>query len=219
MPVQQSWDYECGALWARDLADSPPTLPQPHATVAFSEAAPDAAPDAATALAAAMGLAGPCEVQRRIEAGSRCFVARVEGAIAGYGWVSQGEERIGELERMLRMRPDEAYIWDCATLEPFRRQGIYSGLLAHIVAVMRREGLHRLWIGANLQNRPSLKGFARAGFHPAIFIVFVRLLRSSHSWVIGAPSAPSALVADARWALTSDYTAHADHTERQPAPE
>ncbi|HET9109639.1 MAG TPA: GNAT family N-acetyltransferase [Ktedonobacterales bacterium] len=200
MSVQPSWEFECGALWARDLTGSLSASPQPHATVAFSEAAPDAA----TALATAMGLAEPCEVQRRFTAGSRCFLARVEGVIAGYGWVSRGEERIGELERVLRMRPDEAYIWDCATLEPFRRQGIYSGLLAHIVAMLRREGLHRLWIGANLQNRPSLKGFAHAGFHPAILVVYVRLLRSSHSWVIGAPSAPSALVADARRSLASD---------------
>lgn len=197
MPSQPLWAYERGALWAMDLDAATQAPARPHAVATFSEAAPAAA----GTLAAAMGLAEPREAQRRFTRGSRCFVAWIEGAIAGYGWVSQGEEEIGELERVLRMRPGEAYIWDCATLEPFRRRGIYSALLGHIVATLRREGLQRLWIGASLGNQPSLKGFANAGFQPAITILYIRLLRVSHSWLIGAASAPPALIADARWAL------------------
>ncbi len=208
MPFQRLWEYERGVLWAMDLDGSSPAASPSHLTVAFSEATPDLA----TALATAMGLAESSEVQRRFAAGSRCFVAWIDDAIAGYGWVSQGEERIGELERVMRMRPGEAYIWDCATLSPFRRQGIYNAFLAHVVATLRREGFRRLWIGASLQNRPSLQAFAYAGFKPAINIVYVRLVRVSYSWVTGAPSAPTALVVDARRALAIG------HEARTPAP-
>ncbi len=205
MPFQSLWAFERGALWAMDLDGALPAAARSHTAATFSEAAPGAE----EALAAAMGLAGSRAVQRRFAAGSRCFVARIEGAITGYGWVSQGEEQIGELERVLRMRPGEAYIWDCATLEPFRRQGIYSGLLAHIAATLRREGLQRLWIGASLGNRPSLRGFASAGFQPVITILYIRLLRVSHSWLVGAASAPPALVADARRALVASHDTRA----------
>lgn len=200
MPVQRLWAFERGALWAMDLGEAAPPRSKPRITATFHEAAPEAA----AMLAAAMGFAEPCEVQQRFTTGSRCFVAWAESAIAGYGWVSQGKERIGELERVVRMRPEEAYIWDCATLPPFRRQGIYSALLAYIATAMRREGFRRVWIGASLRNRPSLKGFAHAGFQPTVNVIYLRLLRLSHSWVLGAASAPSALVADARWALVAD---------------
>ena len=197
MPSQPLWAYERGALWAMDLDGKRPGPMRTQTSARFSEAKPETA----LALAAAMNLAEPHIVQRRFTAGSRCFVARIDGAIAGYGWISQGVEHIGELERELRMRPDEAYIWDCATLPLFRRQGIYSALLEYIAAALRDEGIRRLWIGASLKNRPSLRGFANAGFQPAITIIYIRLLSVSHSWLIGEASAPPALVADARGTL------------------
>lgn len=200
MPSQRLWAFERGALWAMDLDKATPAPARSPTVATFGEVAPEAA----DLLSRAMGGAGPCEAQRRFAAGSRCFVARIEGDIAGYGWVSQGEECIGELERIIRLRPDEAYIWDCATLEPFRRLGVYSALLGYIATTLRREGLRRLWIGASLQNRPSLKGFANAGFQPVVIILYARLLRMSRSWLIGAASAPPALVAGARWALVDD---------------
>ncbi len=200
MPSQPLWAYERGILWALDLESAPPAPARSRSAETFAEAAPE---DAA-ALAVTMGLTEPSEVLRRFAAGSRCFVARIDDTIATYGWVSQGEEQIGELERVMRMRPGEAYIWDCATLEPFRRQGLYSALLIYIVAILKSEGARRVWIGASLQNRPSLKGFANAGFKPVITILYVRLLGLSHSWLLGVAGATPALVADARWALTND---------------
>jgi GNAT superfamily N-acetyltransferase len=216
MPAQPLWAYERGVLWALDLESAPPATSRPSTNATFTEATPEDA----GALAAAMSYTGPEEVQRRSAAGSRCFVARIGDAIAAYGWVSQGEERIGELERLLRMRPGEAYIWDCATLEPYRRQGLYSALLVYIVAMLRREGLRRIWIGASLQNRPSLKGFANAGFQPVITILYARLLGLSHSWLVGVANAPPALVADARQALTNDRSPHgiADRVRSRSSP-
>lgn len=202
MPAQRLWAYERGALWAMTLDhETPPPLTL--AGVAFGEAAPT---DAAE-VAAAMELSTPAEALERFGAGSRCFTARVAGEIACYGWVSWGSERIGELERVLRMRPDEAYIWDCATLEPFRRRGIYGALLGFMVATLRAEGANRLWIGASTRNEPSLRAFASAGFRPAVQLTFARLLMMSHLWVIGARGAHAALVADARAALAEPHKA------------
>ena len=196
MPAQRLWAYERGALWVMTLDhDIPP--PVTLAGVAFGEAAPA---DAAE-VAAAMGLSAPAEALERFGAGSRCFTARVAGEIACYGWVSWGSERIGELERVLRMRPDEAYIWDCATLEPYRRRGIYGALLRFMVATLRAEGANRLWIGASTRNEPSLRAFASAGFRPAVGVTFARLLSLRHLWVSGAAGAAPTLVAYARRAL------------------
>jgi len=202
MPFQRLWAYEHGTLWAMALDDDVPA-PAVTPSVTFSEVPPEAA----ASLAMAMGPEQLPEVQRRFAVGKRCFVARFEGEIAAYGWVSQGIERIGELERSLHMEPDEAYIWDCATLPAFRRRGLYTTLLRHIAIVLGGEGVRRLWIGTSIQNRPSLMGMAAAGFRPVIKVTFVRMLTLSHLWVTGEATAPPAYIADAQRALI-DARAH-----------
>lgn len=196
MSARRLWAYEHGTLWVMVLDGYVPA-PVASRAATFSEAPPEAA----AAIAEAMALGEPSEVGRRFAAGSRCFVAHVAGEIVAYGWVSRGMERIGELERSLRMRPDEAYIWDCATIPQFRRQGLYTALLGYIAAMLRDEGMRRLWIGTSLQNRPSLRGMANAGFQPVLKVLYFRLLKISHAWVIGEAAAPPAHVADAQRAL------------------
>lgn len=208
MHSRRLWAYEHGTLWTMVLDGNVPA-PAVSLAVTFGEAPPEAVEP----LAATMGLEEPSEVRRRFAAGSRCFVARVEGDVAAYGWVSQRVERIGELERSLHMRPDEAYIWDCATLPGFRRRGLYTALLGYIAATLRDEGVRRLWIGTSLQNRPSLLGMAAAGFRPVIRVMFVRVLRLSHVWVSGEATAPPAHVADAQRALTGARERGRQHNE------
>src|SRR5262245_59347684 len=118
MAAQRHWAFERGALWTMNLQDpaAAPVLPQVVAALG------EVQQDTATALAAAMGLADPALVLRRFASGRRCFAAWVAGAIASYGWVSRGRECIGELERPIRLRDGEAYIWECATLPPHRRK-------------------------------------------------------------------------------------------------
>lgn len=207
MPAQRLWAYERGELWALGFDRDIPA-PVALAGVAFGEAA---LADGAR-VAAAMG--APAEAQARFAIGSRCFIAQIAGEIACYGWVSQGCERIGELERELRMLPGEAYIWDCATLEPFRRRGLYSALLRFMVATLRAEGANRLWIGASTHNEPSLRAFASAGFQPAVQVTFARLLSLRHFWVNGVAGAPPALVAYARQALVIPAQAERGAPER-----
>jgi ribosomal protein S18 acetylase RimI-like enzyme len=100
------------------------------------------------------------------------------------------------------MQPGEAYIWDCVTLPAFRRRGLYVALLRHIVGVLRAEGLRRLWIGASLDNTPSIRGFRSAGFRPVLRLIYLRVLGLRGNWLVGDAAAPAALVADARRALS-----------------
>ncbi len=200
--MQRLWAFERGTLWALELDGSAPDAAVPSQLGAtFREVlAGDVA--SVTALAAAMGMSDPGPVRERLESGRRCFVASIEGTIAAYGWVSQGVERIGELERTMVMHPGEAYIWDCATLPAFRRRGLYGAVLRHIVGVLRGEGLRRLWIGASRDNAPSIRGFRSAGFRPVITLAYLRVLGLRYISLAGDASAPPALVSDARRALT-----------------
>lgn len=189
--------YERGTMWAIEPAGDVFVTVLPLAAATFDEARRDRAEE----VAAAMGLDDAEAVIQRLDAGRRCFVARVDGAVAAYGWVSQGEERIGELERAFHLAAGEAYIWDCATLPAYRQRGLYGALLSYMVARLREDGVRLIWIGASLGNQPSVRGFASAGFQPVITLTYLRLMGISRVRIHADPAAPPGLAADARAAL------------------
>jgi ribosomal protein S18 acetylase RimI-like enzyme len=120
--------------------------------VAYREARPeDAGP-----LAEAMGARDQTVVEQRFAGARRCFAAWDGSRVAAYGWASQGDEYVGELERTFRLQAGEAYIWDCATLPEYRGRRLYSALLDYMVAELRGAGAGRIWIGASLDNLPSI---------------------------------------------------------------
>jgi ribosomal protein S18 acetylase RimI-like enzyme len=151
-----------------------------------------------SALVSAGGWPADSVVRQRLATGRRCFAAWVRDEIAAYCWVSRRSEYVGEHEREIRLQPDEAYIWDCATLPPYRGQHLYSALLSYMAAALHEEGVRRVWIGSNLSNPASLRGFANAGFQPIVTVESVRLGSLRCVWIAAQSHAPPEAVAAAR---------------------
>ena len=189
----QPWTTEYGTLWALETGNGLPPLCRARVEVAFEEVGGEDSDE----LAAAMELPGTATIRQRLQGRRRCFCLRVAGAIAAYGWVTRGVECVGELERKFHLHDDEAYIWDCVTLPAWRRQRLYSALLSHMVYRLHSEGIPRIWIGASRQNRPSIRGFANAGFQPVVDVTYRRFYRLTILWIHQAPSAQPPLVAAA----------------------
>jgi len=200
MERRRIWAFEYGTLWANDPGAAPHAPVVPRRAVAYREAHPDDV----LPLAEAMGERDHTLVEQRFAGARRCFAAWDGSRIAAYGWASQGHEYVGEMERTFRLQTGEAYIWDCATLPEYRGQRLYSALLDYMVAELRRAGVGRVWIGASLDNRPSIKGFVNAGFQPAITLVYARLLGLRCGWVRGCNGAPGWLVAAATLIVVAD---------------
>jgi GNAT superfamily N-acetyltransferase len=188
-----------GTIWVLDL-DEPVPVVTPKVPAAFRRAGPDLAP----ALVSAMDGVSSAGLIKRFENGRRCYIAQVEDQIAAYGWVSLDDEHIGELNLRIKLLPGEVYIWDCATIPAFRRKHLYSALLGYIIEELRAEGLCRAWIGADMDNRPSQQGMARAGFHHVADLVVERVLAMRQVWVEGLPGVPEPIVAEARRAFLND---------------
>jgi GNAT superfamily N-acetyltransferase len=87
-------------------------------------------------------------VPMRLARGSRCFGAWVGHELVGYGWLSPKSEWIGEVELEIAPAAGEAYVWNCVTLAPHRRKGVFRSLVTSLVAQAREEGLARLWIAS-----------------------------------------------------------------------
>jgi GNAT superfamily N-acetyltransferase len=152
-------------------------------------------------LASIMGAPSVEEVRRRFRSGGRCYTAWVDGHLASYGWVSFDEEYVGEFNLRVRLLPGEAYVWDCFTLPAYRRHGLYSALLAHVLCNLEAGPVCRAWIGADADNVASQRGIARAGFRAVADMVLARVLAIRLVWVQGRPGMPEGAVAEARRAF------------------
>jgi ribosomal protein S18 acetylase RimI-like enzyme len=182
-----------GTIWALDL--DKPVLPlAPRVAAVFHRLDSGSLPT----LSAYLDGKAAQEFGHRLAAGKRAYTARVAGELAAYGWVSFNEEFVGELNLRLHLLPGEAYIWDCVTLPAYRRKGLYSALLSYIIAQLHQEGLRRVWIGADLDNLPSQRGIARAGFHHVADLLIERVRTMRLAWVQGRPGIPERLVIEAR---------------------
>ena len=65
-------------------------------------------------------------------------------------------------------------------------------------------GVCRAWIGADMGNKPSQQGIARAGFQHVADLVMARVLTLRQVWVQGQPGVPDHIVAEARRAFLND---------------
>jgi len=188
-----------GTIWTLNL-DEPVPVVTPLIPATFRRVGADLLP----ALVSAMDGVSSAGLLKRFENGRRCYAAWVENRIAAYGWVSFDDEHIGELNLRIRLLPGEVYIWDCATLHVFRRNHLYSALLSYLIGELAAEGLRRVWIGADMNNKPSQQGIARAGFHHVADLVVARVLAMRQVWVQGLPGVPEHVVSEARRAFLND---------------
>ena len=193
MGSAQNDPRHAGTIWAAYLHTERPRL-EPLVPARFDRLGPEAA----GALAAAMGPESIPEVIRRFQSGIQCYGAWVGSELAAYGWVSFREEYVGEFRVWVRLVPGEAYIWDCFTLPAYRRQGLYSALLAYMLGQLEKDNECRIWIGADRDNLPSQRGIARAGFRAVADIAVARALAVRLVWVQGRPGVPDDVVAEAR---------------------
>lgn len=213
MGLNSLWAYQQGVLWVLDLSSpqgSEPAIPKlvkPRIPVSFEEIPLNDA----LGNAADLGFTDIEQLRRRFSPRRRCFVARFEGEIAAYGWVSTCAECVGEMEREIGLQSDEVYVWDCFTWPDYRRQRLFSSLLSYINTKLADEGYRRIWIGSNLENQPSLKGFANSGYRPVVHITYLRLGGLNFLWVSRQDDVPRHLATDARDAFSLD-------TERKMGP-
>jgi GNAT superfamily N-acetyltransferase len=178
--------WQVGILWMVELRKGAlPVPPAPLVAATFQ----CVGPDEALPLSQAMGREDTGEVLERFTAGKRCYVGRVGGTIATYGWATFDEEHIGELGLSIRMQAGEAYIWDCFTLPAYRGLRLYPALLAYMLHELVAEGLCRIWIGTDLDNIPSQKGVALVGCQPVLDVGITRVQTTAKLWTRPHPGA------------------------------
>jgi GNAT superfamily N-acetyltransferase len=115
-------------------------------------------------LLALMGATTGEDVVKRIANDHVAFVAYVNNIPAAFGWMARGKARIGELAHDLILPVGNRYLWNFRTMEAFRGLGIYPALLQFIIH-WEKEKANRFWIIHAPENRSSLTGIRKTGFH------------------------------------------------------
>lgn len=159
-----------GIFWMMRLDRPLPDMPQEHIAripATFRRAGQEDMEE----LALAMGYDDTIPVLQRLSMGKHCYIARVEGKLVAYGWITFDKEHIGELGLSARLNEGEAYIWDCATLAAYRGKRLYPALLAFMFDELQRAGIRRVWIGTDADNLPSQSGVALVGCLPVVEII------------------------------------------------
>jgi GNAT superfamily N-acetyltransferase len=115
-------------------------------------------------LLACMGTTTVEDVAKRIANDHVAFIAYINNLPAAFGWMARGKALIGELAHELVLPIANRYLWNFRTMEAFRGLGIYPALLQYIIH-WEKEKADRFWIIYAPENKSSLKGIKKAGFH------------------------------------------------------
>jgi hypothetical protein len=107
----------------------------------------------------------PNEVRQRLHMGHQPYLASIDQAPVGYGWMATQEASIGELGLAFALPATERYLWDFATLPEWQGYGIYPRLLQHILT-QQSSTVERVWIIHAPENSPSGVGMTKAGLLP-----------------------------------------------------
>ncbi len=113
-------------------------------------------------LLAWMGTTTVADIIKRIANDHTAFVAYINNTPAAFGWMARGKALVGELAHELVLPIGNRYLWNFRTMEAFRGLGIYPALLQYIIQF---EKANRFWIIHAPENKSSLRGIKKAGFH------------------------------------------------------
>lgn len=106
--------------------------------------------------------------------GATPWVGRIEGQLVGVCWVFPAST---SLDYFFPLLEGDAVISNCFTIPRYRRKGIFSGILYHIVKTGSKEGLRHVFINCKIWNTASMRGILKVGFKEIAVANSVRIAR------------------------------------------
>jgi ribosomal-protein-alanine N-acetyltransferase len=92
----------------------------------------------------------PGNFRDALDAGNACWLAHLEGELAGYG--------------VMLVAAGEAHLLNLGVAPAWQRQGIGRCLLQFLIAAAKKDGAQIMYLEVRPSNRPALALYARLGF-------------------------------------------------------
>ena len=106
-------------------------------------------------------------IRERLSRGHRCLAAVVAGRPVAFIWIDTEAYHLDGDGPEGKLKPGEAFIYDCLTGGSWRGMGIYPLLLNRAAAELAGEGLRSVSMLINTVNLPAVRAAEKAGFRMA----------------------------------------------------
>jgi GNAT superfamily N-acetyltransferase len=107
---------------------------------------------------------GSVPALRRLEEGDVCVAAWLDGEIVSTAWYAFESVRVDEIGRLIRLAPDEAYVYDSYTTESLRGLSIASLRGRWAFAHFRELGFRRTVGWVSPENLPAFGPARKLGY-------------------------------------------------------
>lgn len=104
----------------------------------------------------------PALLRQRIQTGSKCFVALINGEIVAFNWVTLGQV-FDEFYR-ISLDPSDVYCMDAHTIEPYRGNAIHTELLSRLLEYAQSKGYRHAYTRVSAMHVASWKSHLRLGW-------------------------------------------------------
>jgi len=164
--------------------DTPDSCPQTNGLIFRAAGRPDA-----EAYERDIGTDSRATFRARLTDATACYLVVAGDRIVHASWVTTARAWTGELRAFVTPPKGSAYVYESFTGPQERGRGIYPGALRCICADLDARGIHRVYIGVDAANRPSLRAITKASFEPVFSIRYAARLGR---FEVGAPEGPHA---------------------------
>jgi ribosomal protein S18 acetylase RimI-like enzyme len=113
--------------------------------------------------------------QLLLERERSCIMALKNNQLVAHGWFTSQLDPVVE-RTYVPLAADEIFVYDLYTRPAFRRQGIQSGLLQHILELAGKRGCKRALSLVEVDNDPSVNLHEKLGFQVISRFTKVRIL-------------------------------------------
>lgn len=104
------------------------------------------------------------KVEERLSRGDRCFVARKEGKVMSFAWLTTKAWGLWDVRSLIIPRKGSVCFYNARTDVRYRGLGLLSMLAHHLDKVLAEEGVERFLVVVEPKNRVAIRCFKRDGF-------------------------------------------------------
>jgi hypothetical protein len=123
-------------------------------------------------------LATAGEYLNRLDRGCLCLAAKINGQIASYSWCDP--TRMSYKNRTLRLKANEAYLFDARTYQEFRGKNIAPYIRHKLYGIMKARGVDTFYSITLLSNTASMRFKRKLDSRPTELSLYVGLFKKCH---------------------------------------
>ena len=115
------------------------------------------------------------DIQKRLDSGHWCFIARFQGSIVHTCWAASRALWFEYLFREIQLAPDEVFVYNSYTDPSFRGLNISGVRILEMVRFFKGAGYRRLMGAVIPENKSAFRPGQKSGYRPVGIIGFIRI--------------------------------------------